>query len=278
MTTSQAWPVDYDPFAGQIPQRLNSFAVPVGYDPFQINDPSAPPERPIYSTNLDPSMHSFSPLPQGDPNAVPVGRAPDPEYLSVGPQGRPMTPQGLPAPLAAIRNLAGDAVQGAAGSAWQAATLPGRYLEGERIDPVAEGLNFAGAVTLPSLGRSAMVGAPARDVLSMSGATQGGERIVSAAVKVPDGSMFTGPSHVEAAMKAEGAGHAISRITESDGFVTSTGRYVDRKEALAIAEKQGQIGNRSMSDERGLMAHQIFDENDKPYKLLPVEGDPFAAQ
>jgi len=94
------------------------------------------------------------------------------------------------------------------------------------------------------------------------------ERIAAAAVQTKDGSIFSDINHGLASAKAKDAGYEIGSLRDSEGFVTSTGRYVDRKEAKQIAEKQDQIGSRAMEAEGSsdLMAHQIFDENGKPYK------------
>ena len=94
------------------------------------------------------------------------------------------------------------------------------------------------------------------------------ETVKEAAIKSSDGKVFTGVNHLEADTKAQKAGYDIHNIDKlgHDGFITSTGRYVDRLEAKQIADKQGQIGSRAMESKpgEGLMAHQIFDENDKP--------------
>ena len=41
------------------------------------------------------------------------------------------------------------------------------------------------------------------------------------------------------------------RIDQGQGFVTDTGRYVDRKEAWQIAEAAGQLNERAPTDGRG---------------------------
>lgn len=72
----------------------------------------------------------------------------------------------------------------------------------------------------------------------------GPEKIAAAAIKVDD-KVFTGTNHGEALDAAAKAGvdteNLASRSLETDGFVTTTGRYVTRKEASAIAADAGQI-------------------------------------
>lgn len=68
-----------------------------------------------------------------------------------------------------------------------------------------------------------------------------GERLTSAALKIGD-QVFTGSTHgdaFEAALKA-GVDPADIVKVDMNGFVTSTGRYVGREEALQIAQASGQ--------------------------------------
>lgn len=72
------------------------------------------------------------------------------------------------------------------------------------------------------------------------------ERIVTAAIKLKDGSVFTGITHADA---IENAANKLGRpfedvneelIYPAGDFITSTGRLVDRKEAERIANTSGQ--------------------------------------
>jgi hypothetical protein len=91
------------------------------------------------------------------------------------------------------------------------------------------------------------------------------ERPVSAAIRVGD-QIFSGPTHFDAlrnalpdAVEKDLSGSALDKAfrekfgnaAEVDGFVTSTGRYVDRKEALELLKKaddyKRSIGNRIAS-------------------------------
>ena len=86
------------------------------------------------------------------------------------------------------------------------------------------------------------------------------ERIVSAAVRVDD-NIYRGNDHAEAAEKAatergETIDDLFNRNFDSDGFLTSAGRYVDRKEAAQIAaqaDQIDQIGDRSREESRNLV-------------------------
>jgi hypothetical protein len=75
------------------------------------------------------------------------------------------------------------------------------------------------------------------------------EHIVSAAVRLTDGSVHTAPTHGEAAWNAaHSLGVPLGKVTSGmladvGGFVTSKGRYVGRTEAAQIAERARQIGS-----------------------------------
>jgi N12 class adenine-specific DNA methylase len=81
----------------------------------------------------------------------------------------------------------------------------------------------------------------AKRLLSEQEAT-GPERIVSSAIKAKDGRVFTGPLHSDAYAKAMAAGIDIKDIDAIglDGFITSKGRYVGRREAQEIAQNAAQ--------------------------------------
>lgn len=111
-----------------------------------------------------------------------------------------------------------------------------------------------------------------------------GERVAAAAIKTPDGQVFTAPLHVQAYADAIRAGAYPDFQSESskerairesrfgslpfsgtiDGFVTSTGRFVSRREAQNIAQEQDQL---SYGSGRNTAAAEEF----KPGELLAVE-------
>jgi hypothetical protein len=66
------------------------------------------------------------------------------------------------------------------------------------------------------------------------------ERIVETAVRLDDGEIFTGLRHIDAFVKAYERSGTRFRDDQM-GFVTSTGRFVSRKEAAQIAYNAGQI-------------------------------------
>jgi hypothetical protein len=79
-----------------------------------------------------------------------------------------------------------------------------------------------------------------------------GKRIEAAAYIAPDGSVFYGPSHLEAMVKARDAGkiiqedieekqEAVSRETEEFGFSTEEEGFISRDEAEKIARKSDQL-------------------------------------
>jgi hypothetical protein len=78
------------------------------------------------------------------------------------------------------------------------------------------------------------------------------ERIVGAAVKLSNGSVFSGLFHVNA-VEAARAAHANKSEScfyrlfakAQDGFLTSTGQFVEPSDAYKIAVKSGQISPKS---------------------------------
>lgn len=66
------------------------------------------------------------------------------------------------------------------------------------------------------------------------------ETIVQAAMKFPDGEIFTGEQHSEILAKLPWEKLRTQKEAEN-GFVTSKGRFVSRKEAEDIAFDAGQI-------------------------------------
>jgi hypothetical protein len=70
------------------------------------------------------------------------------------------------------------------------------------------------------------------------------EIIKHAAIMVYDGQrVFTGKSHAHCIHKAIADGVRLTNSTSKQGFLTSTGRFVDREDAAKIAHKSGQIRN-----------------------------------
>lgn len=102
------------------------------------------------------------------------------------------------------------------------------------------------------------------------------ETVAHAAVKAGD-QIFTGRNHVEAMDAAEKAGVDRLQLSMSagdltvpgakpiDGFVTSTGRYVSREEAMTISRAADQgITNSLEPSVTGLMAEDLSPDNEAP--------------
>ena len=100
------------------------------------------------------------------------------------------------------------------------------------------------------------------------------ETIKSAAVKIGD-QIFEGQLHSDAYEKAgKELGQNIENTGEG-GFITSTGRYVGRKEALSIAERQGQdkrLGSRDKYTEsdKELLAEDLQTSKTPSYVESPL--------
>lgn len=76
------------------------------------------------------------------------------------------------------------------------------------------------------------------DITSATG--DGAEKLVAAAVRTKDGRTFQGPIHMLAVQAAEKAGVAADDIDPDWGYLTSTGRFLNRTEAQAI---DGNVGH-----------------------------------
>mgnify|MGYP005862301831 CR=1 FL=1 len=68
------------------------------------------------------------------------------------------------------------------------------------------------------------------------------EKIDQAAIRLGE-KIYTGKNHADAiiAMEEDDPDWDTSETNPEDGFVTNTGRYVDRDEAGRIAKKAGQL-------------------------------------
>lgn len=91
---------------------------------------------------------------------------------------------------------------------------------------------------------------------------EGPERISAAAIRYK-GKVYTDLNHTDATMKAvKATGDDLNIVakataaTDNDGFVTSTGRYVTRQEAVQVAERAEQL-QAEFADIKHLMAHSL---------------------
>jgi hypothetical protein len=85
------------------------------------------------------------------------------------------------------------------------------------------------------------------------------ERIESAAVRLPDGTVKTGATHAEIAAGIDLDNLPKGEHTLSDGFVTESGRFVEREEAAMIAHEAGQLK---------------YSEPDSPLAVEDLKGGP----
>lgn len=83
------------------------------------------------------------------------------------------------------------------------------------------------------------------------------ERLMSAAI-IRDGKTESGSrSHYELRMRLDPADAHRSRLTDVEGFMTSTGRFVDREEAKQVAMAAGQISLMWKTATRSLLSSDI---------------------
>lgn len=83
--------------------------------------------------------------------------------------------------------------------------------------------------------------------LGVGGKIDYDKRIDCAAIKAPDGRVWTGKRHghcIRTIVQATGVKSVGDGYTQ--GFVTMAGRFVDRKEAAVIAVHAGQVAGRAL--------------------------------
>lgn len=96
------------------------------------------------------------------------------------------------------------------------------------------------------------------------------ESIYSAAIKHQDGSIHMGDNHGEAYRNSQKETGVRPIYTENgQGFITSTGRYVSRHEAVPIAEAAGQVVPTSKLDKLGRKTREEFGLTSEDVEMGP---------
>ena len=94
------------------------------------------------------------------------------------------------------------------------------------------------------------------------------EQIKHAAVKWQDGEITTGRDHGQAFQKREGW---RDENTPTCGFITSSGRFVDRREANDVATHAGQL-TIEKGDYKQLFSEELWYWPKNPYKYDDEKG------
>jgi hypothetical protein len=110
----------------------------------------------------------------------------------------------------------------------------------------------------------------------------GKEYIERAAIKLKDGQIFTGAAHYQAVDEAVGKkllAYEDENLADkyTDGFMTNTGRFVDRAEAAKIAQSVGQLAEHSESVQtrpKSLEAHLFNAERQFQPNAMDALKDP----
>lgn len=85
------------------------------------------------------------------------------------------------------------------------------------------------------------------------------ERITHAAIRGTGGMIFLGKCHADCFLQARNTGAEIGNKADDQGFFTSAGRFVDRKEAMEIAVRAFQVSE-SVGRGRFLLSEDLWDE------------------
>lgn len=83
------------------------------------------------------------------------------------------------------------------------------------------------------------------------------EQIKHAAVKAINGMVLLGKCHADCFWQGQNIGLKMSSKSEDQGFVTSKGRYVNRKVAARIAKRAGQI---DLKDKSRKISHLLSED------------------
>lgn len=98
------------------------------------------------------------------------------------------------------------------------------------------------------------------------------EKVAQPAIKGQDGKVYTGVNHGDAYNKYEGTFKDVfdkGRNKYEEGFTTSTGRFVDREEAMKIAKKNDQVNPK---DKIMFKKNELITEELKPDVSMMEDG------
>lgn len=183
-------------------------------------------------------------------------------FRSAAEQFKDMAKEAMKAGNMALAMSYGTRAQGAR-EAFEAAT--GTHLDGSPggADFIVKHKDASYKPPMPPKGAEA---APAAELIGgqfQPSSREDVETVRSAAIRLPDGQIFTGPMHALAIESAKAEGIQLEDYTA--GFTTSKDRFVDRNEALTIAQAADQIpANKKSAPEirRHLMGVEGLDSYD----------------
>ena len=90
-------------------------------------------------------------------------------------------------------------------------------------------------------------------------ATNSQRRVVCAAIRNARGEIICGPRHFDATMHQTIRNHASTDWKGAEqGFVDQHGIFLNRKQALGVAEEAGQIIRRCGGDDKELFSENLY--------------------
>lgn len=96
------------------------------------------------------------------------------------------------------------------------------------------------------------------------------ERIVNAAIRTASGKVYTGDNHSAIAQDMKQKGVWPPKGADSQGFVTSTGRFVNRQESTEVARKARQVRDDALA---GYLIHDFSVYRNESKGILKVVGE-----
>lgn len=96
--------------------------------------------------------------------------------------------------------------------------------------------------------------------------------IKQAAIRLGNGKVYKGFRHSEAIKKAAKANESVMAIRHAtQGFITTSGYFVGRKDAMLIAKESGQIPE--THKDPTLYSEDIFEADGKPKQYAEIIGE-----